>query len=481
MVRGVVGGLEPSGVGWLQRVAYEVAVEGAGQAIGYYAELIANEEAGDAPDLEAIAGWRKEQLAWAVRRRGLRPEDRVEINAMYSEGEALLAEPEAGKTVSGELSEDENERIFRERIVPDELTISHDSPGGNRSPVSDELTVSQESPGASGSPVADELTASQESPGAGDSLMPDASPVPDELPVPDGVGVGGGVAVDEVSVAGGGIGAGEAAAVDAETLAQEGPVVVVVTGPPGDGKGAVGALVEEVLVGRGRRPVRVAVDLYQPHWPVLRTSLASEPAEDSYYTADGLRWTAKALAYAREHRYDVILETPLLEANDVVEFTAAGYRVEVAIVAVPEAVSRLGVLDRHLRELEVYGYGRLADPALHDAACQRVLDVAEAVDRERIVDDVAVLRPDGELLDAPTSVKATVEEERGRSWTAAESRQFLDRLAEVQRIGMSAPIEWIQREAVEGARAVRKLAAPHLHPDAVTMHIATAGVLPPDA
>ncbi|WP_020391531.1 zeta toxin family protein [Kribbella catacumbae] len=390
MVSGVLGGLEPAGGAWTRKVAYEVALEGTGQAIGFYAELIANEEA----DPDKIEQWRAEQRAWAARRRRLRLDDGPEIDAIYSEGEVLLAEPDekVGETVrrKQELSEDENERIFRERIVPDELTSTQ----------------------------------------------------------------------------------------------QEQPVAVIVAGQPGAGKATVNALACDVLLRHGRHPLTIGPDRYQPHWPVFRTPIDDGPT--GYLSADGLSWMAKALTYARTQRFDVVMEAPLLAQDDVEhaarEFKSAGYRVEVAILAVPEAASRFGVLDRHLRGLEVYGYGRLADPELHDSAYRRVLEMAETIDREQYADHVAVLRSDGQVLHQQVSGTAeVVERERSRLWTAAESRQFLEGVAELRRIGRSAPIEWIQREAAEAERLVRKLVAPYIHPDAVTLHIATAGVLPPDA
>ncbi|MEU4603282.1 zeta toxin family protein [Kribbella sp. NPDC023972] len=378
--------------------AFEVALEGAGQAIGLYAELIAGEDARAEPDVGAIAKWRAEQRGWAARRRGLRPEDGAEIDAIYSEGEVLLAEPDETPRCEPVLDAAENERIFRERIVPDELT---------------------------GTP-------------------------------------------------------------------QEQPILVIVAGQPGDGKAVVTALIEGVLSRHGRQPVTISPDRYQHYWPLFRTPLDEEPTSEGYLSTDSRRWTTKATSYARSHRFDVVMESPLLSPGDVEqaaqEFKSAGYRVEVAILAVPEAASRLGVLDRHIRALEVYGYGRLADPAMHDSSYHRVLDTAEAIDRPQYVDEVAVLRPDGQIIHAgngrwqqESSAAEAVERERKRPWTAAESREFLEAVAEIRRIGRSAPIEWIQREAADGAKLVTSLAKPHLHPDAVTFHVATAGVVPPDA
>jgi hypothetical protein len=88
----IVAELRPASESSKEAVAYEVALEGASQVIGFYAELIAREEAAGEPDTGAIARWRAEQQAWAARRRELTPQDTQEIAAIRSEGEDLLGE-----------------------------------------------------------------------------------------------------------------------------------------------------------------------------------------------------------------------------------------------------------------------------------------------------------------------------------------------------------------------------------------------------
>lgn len=418
----VLAGVRPGSVAGAGAVAYEVALEGASQLIGFYAGLIAGQEDAAEPDTEAMARWRAELRAWGVRRRELAPQDAREIAAIQIEGEELLADPsdeddeEAGPSTTHRaaalqaatvlrdqvLEETESERIFRDRIAPVELTGT----------------------------------------------------------------------------------------------SQIHPVVVIVAGQPGDGKATISALAQGVLNSRGRS-VTISPDRYEPHHPGFHALMADEPPPaDSHLREDAGRWMARATSYARSQRFDVVLESVPREPGAFEEqarqFKAAGYQVEVALVAVNEAASRFGVLDRHLRALEVYGYGRLADRELHDACYQGVLRSAEVIDREDFADRVAVLRPDGQLIygnqrtvdgrwQQPPRTADALNWERDRPWTVAESRLFLDAVLELQQIGLSAPVPWIRSEAIDGARTVSALAAPRLHPDAVTLHIATAGVSRPDA
>jgi hypothetical protein len=271
---------------------------------------------------------------------------------------------------------------------------------------------------------------------------------------------------------------------------QQQPVVVFVGGQPGDGKATITALVAAILRRRGR-PVVLTPAAYEPYHPRFYQPISDVPPTPSPdIEADGRRWYAMAEAHAIEQRYDAIVETEFLDpgafADSARSFKAAGYQVEVAILAVPEVFSRLGVLERHLRALEAYGFGRLVPQSVHDAGYAGVLRAAELVDGSEWADRIAVLRPDGQLLygnqrsaagewQRPVRTGEAITYERDRPWTVVESRNFLDTASQVARIGLAAHVQWIRDESVEGGKTVTALARPRLHPDAVTLHIATAG------
>ncbi len=120
-------------------------------------------------------------------------------------------------------------------------------------------------------------------------------------------------------------------------------------------------------------------------------------------------------------------------AEPAARFRAAGYRVEVAVLAVPEALSRLGILDRYSQQVQKFGYGRVINSAVHDACYEGVLRETEAIDRgDVVVDAVSVFRRgpqtlstnqrgrDGRWKRTPDA-KETVIAERARAWTQEES------------------------------------------------------------
>jgi hypothetical protein len=269
---------------------------------------------------------------------------------------------------------------------------------------------------------------------------------------------------------------------------QDDPVAVFVAGQPGDGKASITALVKSVLSGRAR-PVVLSSFSLEAYHPRLHEPITDEPSTaDRYVEADGLRWLARAEELVAEQRYDVVIETepsdPEAFASSARAFKAAGYQVEVAILAIHEAVSRLGVLQRHIRSLEAFGFGRLATQSRHDAGYAGVVRAAELIDEGDFVDRVGVLRPDGQLIygneydtawQQPPRAADAITWERERAWSVTESRDFLDTTSAVERFGLSAPVQWIRDESVDGARELMALAKPRLDPAAVTLHIAKAG------
>ncbi|WP_405454382.1 zeta toxin family protein [Streptomyces achromogenes] len=139
-------------------------------------------------------------------------------------------------------------------------------------------------------------------------------------------------------------------------VAQEQPVVVFVAGQAGSGKTLVMDLVQAALQRRGGA-VRVDRDAYKAVHPRYSAFLAEDVRtagvrvrEETY------RWQAEVEARARPCRYDVVVEEALVDPAEwrasAAAYRRAGYRAEFVALAVPEAVSQLGVLDRYLRLAE---------------------------------------------------------------------------------------------------------------------------------
>ncbi|MFJ8444026.1 zeta toxin family protein [Kitasatospora griseola] len=236
-------------------------------------------------------------------------------------------------------------------------------------------------------------------------------------------------------------------AATAGAVPQERPVAVLVAGPPGSGKTTIGDVLHAVLERRGGA-VRVGSDLYKAVHPFYAALLEGDVrAAGAGVRADVRRWQAQVERYARDLGLDVLVETALADADEAraqaAAYRAAGYRVEVVAVAVPLAVSQLGVLARYLASSGRDGAQRWVSWANHDECARQLARTLDVLEAEGLVDRVAVVRRGLEVLYAnefaggrwmrPPGAAQAVEAERERWWGAAETARFRRSLAGAQR------------------------------------------------
>lgn len=241
----------------------------------------------------------------------------------------------------------------------------------------------------------------------------------------------------------------------ARGVPQQQPVVVFIAAQPGAGKTRTTATVKQQLDQRGAAIV-VNSDFYKPYHPQYSRLLAADDRTAAPYTSmDGRRWMALAEQYLIDHRVDAIIETTMRDPGDFAEpaamFRAAGYRVEAAIMAVPEPLSRLGIVHRYHDQVQQLGHGRLTARSNHDASYRGVMAGAEAIDRGRIVDVATVYRrgniqlavnyldSDGQWHWPNRSIAQTLDAERRRAWTPDEIQAFA---ATIRRLAAEMGPEW---------------------------------------
>jgi Zeta toxin len=257
---------------------------------------------------------------------------------------------------------------------------------------------------------------------------------------------------------------------------QERPTVVFVIAQHGSGKTATTKGIKRVLDQNGESIV-LDNDRFKPYHPLYRDLMSRDGEFATLATAaDGQRWGRMAAEYVRANRFDALIEetvqNPPYFREQAQAWRAAGYRVEAAIMAVPESFSRLGVLDRYQKQLEEKGAGRLPSGEKQRLAYHGVAEVAAMLDREKLVDTVSVWNRDGEAVyfnrlgaDGdwvhPAGTRQALEKERERHRTVRESdnfRQVHSRLSETMDVRFGPQLEEIGRQA-------QPLLAPTRNPD----------------
>ncbi|MFZ3573737.1 zeta toxin family protein [Streptomyces sp. BH097] len=228
-------------------------------------------------------------------------------------------------------------------------------------------------------------------------------------------------------------------------MPQRRPVAVVVAGQPGAGKTTLADLLHAALDRRGGA-VRVSRDLYKSAHDAYPELLAADVrTAGSRVRPDTQAWQRAVEEAARQGRFDVVVESALADPDEFREqataLRAAGYRIEVVALAIPEAVSQLGVLDRYLRAADENR--RFVAWENHDTCAAGMLRTLDVIEREQLADRICVVRrgavplydnerTDGAWQRAPRAVQV-VADERARPWDAQETAVFRRELADADR------------------------------------------------
>ncbi|MEV6840876.1 zeta toxin family protein [Streptomyces sp. NPDC051133] len=278
----------------------------------------------------------------------------------------------------------------------------------------------------------------------------------------------------------------------ADAVAQDRPVVVIVAGPPGSGKTTLAMLVQAVLARRGGA-VRIGSDLYKRAHRQYEEFLQQDVwTAGRRVRSDTRQWQAEVEALARLRRFDVVVELALADPEEIraasAAYRAAGYRVELVVLAVAEALCQLGVLERFFAP-DADGGGRYVAWDNQDGCAEGLLASLTVVEAEHLVDRIAVVRRgleplyDNELTadrtwSRPTAATATVRAERRRPWDARQSRVFRrelvraevrvhdERLPADRRLAVSRDAE----RAAAAAEPLRRIAHPLPGPPGTGYH-----------
>lgn len=223
----------------------------------------------------------------------------------------------------------------------------------------------------------------------------------------------------------------------AGTVAQDQPVVVIVAGPPGSGKMTLAMLVQAVLARRGGA-VRIGSDLYKRAHRLYEAFLQQDVRTAGVRVrSDARQWQAEVEAFARLMRFDVVVELALADPGEIravsAAYRAAGYRGELVVLAVAEALCQLGVLERFLAP-DADGGDRYVAWDNQDGCAEGLLESLAVVEAEHLADRVAVVRRglqplyDNELADGrwirPPAAVAAARAELALPWSAAQTRVF---------------------------------------------------------
>ncbi|OAQ68090.1 zeta toxin family protein [Pochonia chlamydosporia 170] len=252
------------------------------------------------------------------------------------------------------------------------------------------------------------------------------------------------------------------------------PLAVLAVGQTGAGKTRLSpAILSAFHLIRGA-PAHLIADTYKTYHPEYTRLMLSTPHLASPATGtDARKWLAMASEEVVRRKLDVLLESACRHPDDFVQlariFSEAGYRVEVVLLAVPAALSRLGILVRFYEKLPE-GQSRnlpvrLTPAKVHDDSYAGLVDAARFLDESAVADQVLVVRrgnfvaygdvkgQDGKMVDG--GVEGALRKERERPLTAQEMKTALD---DVQKMST-------HEDAAEQVEQVRGMLRPLIQGD----------------
>ncbi|MFC9595762.1 zeta toxin family protein [Streptomyces sp. NPDC056944] len=118
--------------------------------------------------------------------------------------------------------------------------------------------------------------------------------------------------------------------------------------------------------------------------------------------ADYRAWFARAEQYVRDRRGDVLIEAAPGSVNEFLHsampYATGGYPVELVVLAVREADSRLSTVLRYARSLQLGGTGRFTRRSGHDKCFRALADVVAVAEQHPQIAAVTVIRRDGQAM-----------------------------------------------------------------------------------
>lgn len=212
---------------------------------------------------------------------------------------------------------------------------------------------------------------------------------------------------------------------------REDPRAVYVMGQPGAGK-----LLAARMVRRAMRTgtTKLVGDDFKASHPDYFQLLRDDPrSAGAAIRADYRAWFSRAEAYVRRRRGDVLIEAAPGSVEEFLDsalpFAADGYPVELVVLAVRAADSRLATALRYARALQIGGTGRFTTRSGHDACFHALTDIVAVAERHPQIAAITVIRREGQALlrhEADGSGRASwaLAAERMRPYTEQEARAF---------------------------------------------------------
>lgn len=171
------------------------------------------------------------------------------------------------------------------------------------------------------------------------------------------------------------------------------PQFIFLTAQPGAGKSTLSAMCSRSM---NARPILFGADDLRALHPHRDTILQQDESNYVFITKkDAGLWREKLVDYAIKHRYNLLIESILVNPNDyklgtIERARQAGYKVTCAALGVHEQQSLLGMYSRYEEQKRLTGKGFAPTLVQHQNAYQMLPQIIGNMHNFKTVDSIAI-------------------------------------------------------------------------------------------
>lgn len=182
----------------------------------------------------------------------------------------------------------------------------------------------------------------------------------------------------------------------------ETPTLTILMAQPGAGKSHY---LQEVLDPKLRKEhggyADIDSDVYKRYHPSYeQLMLIDDKAMTTCTGEDARLWMRQAYKYSRDNRLNAltqeIVTNPPFLIETVKSFKEAGFRIDLNALAVPEAVSRQGILARYVAQVLKFGCGRLTEAGKSTQSVKGMSEFMDQAHSENLIDNMTIATREGQ-------------------------------------------------------------------------------------
>ena len=213
---------------------------------------------------------------------------------------------------------------------------------------------------------------------------------------------------------------------DSVTEPTQHPRLAIIVGQPASGKSSTISRLQEKLQ---PKPFVIDSDKIRQWHPQIDEIFRRDPIRMDVLTNTIVApVTERLLTHAQESRYNLVIENTLTNPESVQgtidSFKRQGYHTMVIALAVPEQLSRIGIVNRYREAIaQKSGYPRWTTSLAHQNAYEAI---PEGLKQLRNIDNVTVTDRSGATLYFGTDVKeaaVTIQTHRTKLWASTQAHE----------------------------------------------------------